>query len=344
MPFVPLELACRALRRAPADDRSRSGTVAAPGLPQANKLEAWIGSSTVDRLLRPAWAEPDPRPGVRAGAAPGRVSFDRVPGHPTGAGGWRRVVRFTQTVGWAHRPAVPRPIAGRPYFHVGAISAWTARGADPQRRQLREGSSRPVPFRHSLYGSRRLLDVYGGVEFELGDGSPWGDEETPAFAAAVESELSRLATSILRTGFQLVRRRVAPGETLVERGRAGVDLFILWMACSTSLARPSPRWLRRDSGRVRARRRATYGGAPRRAVLSCPSSGRQIARPQLLEISTSGRVSSTVEAVRTAVSVTLVAGIAVLLVTAVRSRRSPPRARRISPAASRRAEQPADHG
>jgi CRP-like cAMP-binding protein len=66
------------------------------------------------------------------------------------------------------------------------------------------------------------------VEFELGEGTPWGDEGTPAFAAAVESELERrLATSILRDGAKLVRRRVARGETLVEQGQSGHDLFVL---------------------------------------------------------------------------------------------------------------------
>src|SRR5439155_1448210 len=60
------------------------------------------------------------------------------------------------------------------------------------------------------------------------DGTPWGDEATPAFAAAVESELERkLATSILRDGVRLVRRRVARGETLVEQGKPGDDLFVL---------------------------------------------------------------------------------------------------------------------
>ena len=44
----------------------------------------------------------------------------------------------------------------------------------------------------------------------------------------MESELERrLATSILRDGAKLVRRRVARGETLVEQGEPGRDLFVL---------------------------------------------------------------------------------------------------------------------
>src|SRR5205814_9934307 len=46
--------------------------------------------------------------------------------------------------------------------------------------------------------------------------------------AAIGSELERrLATSILRDGAKLVRRRLACGETLVEQGKPGHDLFVL---------------------------------------------------------------------------------------------------------------------
>src|SRR5439155_27255275 len=113
---------------------------------------------------------------------------------------------------------------------VAASSAWPTleRGIRP----AGQGETGPVaasPFpRHSLYAAdRRLAGVFGAVEFELGDGTPWGDEGTPAFAAAVESELERrLASSILREGAKLVRRRVARGETLVEQGKPGGDLFV----------------------------------------------------------------------------------------------------------------------
>ena len=130
--------------------------------------------------------------------------------------------RFTQTVGGRIGLPAPRPVVGRPYFHVGAVAAWTTLElvirADGTTETRLVGAS-PFP-RHSLYAAdRRLVDVFGGVEFELGDGTPWGDELTPAFAAAVESELERrLSTSILRDGAKLVRRRVARGETLVEQG------------------------------------------------------------------------------------------------------------------------------
>src|SRR5205814_3911311 len=118
-----------------------------------------------------------------------------------------------------------------PYVLLGADPACAplalvSPAAEP--REARLVAAGPFP-RHSLYAAdRRLVDVFGAVEFELGDGTPWGDEGTAAFAAAVESELERrLSTSILREGAKLVRRRVARGETLVEQGRPGHDLFVV---------------------------------------------------------------------------------------------------------------------
>jgi Cyclic nucleotide-binding domain len=156
------------------------------------------------------------------------VEFPVIQPEPEIGDGW---VRFTQTAGGRIGLPAHKPVVGRPYFHVGAVSAWTtielvihADGTT----KTRLIAASPFP-RHSLYGSdRRLVGVFGADEFELGEGTPWGDEAMPAFAAAVESELERrLATSILRQGAKLVRRRVGRGETLVEQGEPGRDLFVL---------------------------------------------------------------------------------------------------------------------
>jgi hypothetical protein len=129
------------------------------------------------------------------------VEFPVIQPEPEVGDGW---VRFTQTAGGRIGLPAPRPVVGRPYFHVGAVSAWTTlellMRADGTS-ETRLVAASPFP-RHSLYASdRRLVDVFGAVELELGDGTPWGDERTPAFAAAVESELERrLAATILRDG------------------------------------------------------------------------------------------------------------------------------------------------
>jgi Cyclic nucleotide-binding domain len=199
---------------------------------EANELRAWIevdDGEIVDygQAGRSLHSEPSLELEARQ-ISFAAVEFPVIQPEPEVGDGW---ARFTQTVGGRIGLPAPRPVVGRPYFHVGAVSAWTTlelllRADGSSETRLLAAS--PFP-RHSLYGSdRRLVDVFGAVELELGDGTPWGDERTPAFAAAVESELERrLATSILREGAKLVRRRVARGETLVEQERVGRELFVL---------------------------------------------------------------------------------------------------------------------
>ncbi|MDQ4030087.1 MAG: cyclic nucleotide-binding domain-containing protein, partial [Actinomycetota bacterium] len=60
------------------------------------------------------------------------------------------------------------------------------------------------------------------------DKTPWGGDESPALVTAVESELERRLSAILmKTADRLPRRRLEPGETLVEQGQPGRSLFLL---------------------------------------------------------------------------------------------------------------------
>jgi hypothetical protein len=200
---------------------------------EANELTAWIeveGGEIVDygqsgRSLVGEGPELETRQLSFAA-----VEFPVIQPEPELGEGW---ARFTQTVGGRIGLPAPRPVVGRPYFHIGAVSAWTtlellirAEGTS----DTRLVAASPFP-RHSLYGAdRRLHGLFGALELELEfeEGTPWGDFETPAFAAAVESELERrLAASILRAGAKLVRRRVRLGEALVEQGQPGDELFVL---------------------------------------------------------------------------------------------------------------------
>jgi cyclic nucleotide-binding protein len=264
---------------------------------EANELRAWIevadgeivdyGQSGRSLLSDPSLELEDRQISFAA------VEFPVIQPEPEVGDGW---VRFTQTAGGRIGLPAPRPVVGRPYFHVGAVSAWTTLEL-----LLRaDGSSEPrlvaaSPFpRHSLYGSEReLIDVFGALELELGDGTPWGDDRTPAFAAAVESELERkLATSILREGARLLRRRVGRGETLVEQGKTGRELFVLLDGVFDV----------EIDGRVVAQvgsgailgERAVLGDGVRTATLRAVRSSRvavvsadQISRPDLIRISTS---------------------------------------------------------
>ena len=233
MPFVPLELAVAHYDEPPpAVVRDLDELRRQDAFREANQLDAWIdvsGGEIFDygQSGRSLVCDPALELDHRQVSFPA-VEFPAIRPEPEVGADW---VRFTQTVGGRLGLPAPRPVAGRPLFHIGAISAWTtvevmirADGSS----QARLIAASPFP-RHSLYGSdRRRLAVSGGVDFGLGEGTPWGDERTPAFAAAVESELERrLAASMLRAGAKLVRRRVAAGETLVEQGKPGHELFVL---------------------------------------------------------------------------------------------------------------------
>jgi cyclic nucleotide-binding protein len=219
------------------------------------------------------------------------VEFPVIQPEPEMGNGW---VRFTQTVGGRIGLPAPRPVVGRPYFHVGAISAWTTLELVIHADGLTETrlvAASPFP-RHSVYGAdRRLVDVFGADEFELGDGTPWGEECTPAFAAAVESELERrLATSILRDGAKLLRRRVARGETLVEQGETGLELFVL-LDGVFDVEIDGEVVAQVGSGAILGER-AVLGDGRRTATLRAVRSSRvavigpdAISRPELLEIS-----------------------------------------------------------
>ena len=231
MPNIPLELAVAHYDEPPPqlvpdlDELRRQDAFR-----EANELRAWIevdGGEIVDYGQTGRSLIGD---GPEIGAQQvsfAAVEFPVIQPEPEVGDGW---IRFTQTVGGRIGLPAPRPVVGRPYFHVGAVSSWTTLELlmrEDGASETRLVAASPFP-RHSLYAGRQLVEVFGASEFELGDGTPWGDEATPAFAAAVESELERkLATSILRDGVRLVRRRVARGETLVEQGKPGDDLFVL---------------------------------------------------------------------------------------------------------------------
>jgi len=294
---VPLELAVAHYDDPPPDvvpdlDALRR----ADAFREANELRAWIktdGDEIVDfgQMGRSLLGEGPELEAQQVSFA--TVEFPVIQPEPEVGDGW---ARFTQTVGGRIGLPAPRRVVGRPYFHVGAVSAWTTLEllirVDGST-DARLVAASPFP-RHSLYAADgRLVDVLGAAEFELGDGTPWGDEGTPAFAAAVESELERrLASSILREGAKLVRRRIARGETLVEQGNLGNELFVL-LDGVFDVEADGEVVAQVGSGAILGER-AVLGDGRRTATLRAVRSSRvavigpdEISRPELAEISTS---------------------------------------------------------
>jgi hypothetical protein len=162
------------------------------------------------------------------------VKFPLIQPEPEVGQGW---VRFVQTAGGRMGLPAPRRVRGKPYFQVASASAWTTLQlliyANGQSRGSVIGAS-PFP-RHWIYDDEgRLSEKTGTIDFEkwyresFGENTPWGGEDTPAFVTAVETELERdLSRVVMEGARKLPRRRVEPGETLVEQGEAEDDLFLL---------------------------------------------------------------------------------------------------------------------
>lgn len=146
-------------------------------------------------------------------------------------------VRFVQTVGGRMGVPTPRPVPRKPYFQVWAAIAWTTLGltinADGSSAYELVGAS-PFP-RHWIYdNSGALVAKSGTIDFKtwfndsFGEHTPWGDYDSPALVTAVETALERqLSQTIMRAGKTPQIRLLQPGESLVEQGQQGQELFLL---------------------------------------------------------------------------------------------------------------------
>ena len=146
-------------------------------------------------------------------------------------------VKFVQTAGGQTGAPTPRRVAHPPFVKIQAPTAWTTLeltiNADGTSTGKLVGCS-PFP-RHWVYDDRgRLIEKSGLIEFKswyrhaFGKHSPWGDEESPAFATAVETALERqLSSQIMRGGVEPKVKKIGQGKTLVQQGDEGKDLYLV---------------------------------------------------------------------------------------------------------------------
>jgi hypothetical protein len=128
-------------------------------------------------------------------------------------------------------------VRGKPFFRVNGATAWTTLAltirADGSSEHEVVGAS-PFP-RHWIYDdSGRLVQKAGTIDFGKwyreahGERTPWGEEDSPAIVTAAESELERrLSAEVMRGGAATDRKRLSPGDTLVEQGAPGDELYLL---------------------------------------------------------------------------------------------------------------------
>jgi hypothetical protein len=146
-------------------------------------------------------------------------------------------VRFVQTVGGRAGFPAPRRVNGKPFFRIHSATAWTTLaltiGLDGTSfSELLGASAFP---RHWVYDNEgNLVKKSGTVDFKTwyreahGENTPWGDEESDAFVTKAESALEReISRELMTSGIDMSRRTLEPGDTLVQQGEHGDDLFLL---------------------------------------------------------------------------------------------------------------------
>jgi hypothetical protein len=144
-------------------------------------------------------------------------------------------VRFVQTVGGRAGFPAPRRVRGKPFFQVRSSLAWTTLAltlnADGSSSFELAGAS-PFP-RHWIYDdSGKLAQKSGTIDFatwyreSFEPNSPWGDEDSPAVVSEVETSLERELSKMLMSS-KPKPRRLDRGDTLVEQGAEGDELYVI---------------------------------------------------------------------------------------------------------------------
>lgn len=146
-------------------------------------------------------------------------------------------VRFVQTSGGRTGVPVPRRVRRKPFVQFRAPLAWTTLElvirADGSSDAALVGAS-PFP-RHWVYDhSGKLMAKTGLIDFSswfrrsFGKHSPWGDEDSPALTAQLETALEReLSLHVMRSGSKPEIRRVKQGVTVTVQGESGNELFLV---------------------------------------------------------------------------------------------------------------------
>jgi hypothetical protein len=145
--------------------------------------------------------------------------------------------RFVQTIGGRMGLPTPRPVPHKPFVQFWPSIAWTTLAltinADGSSSHELVGAS-PFP-RHWIYDrDGRLVEKSGVIDFgkwfnhAYGDRTPWGEQDSPAVVAEVESALERsLSSAIMRDGSKPRIRTMGEGDELVRQGEADTEVFLI---------------------------------------------------------------------------------------------------------------------
>jgi hypothetical protein len=145
-------------------------------------------------------------------------------------------VRFVQTVGGRMGIPTPRPVPHKPFMQFWPSIAWTTLAltlnADGTSTHELVGAS-PFP-RHWLYDSDgKLVEKSGVIDFNtwfndsFGAHTPWGQVDSPALVATVESALERRLSGSIMGGAKPKIRTLEAGETLVAQHDRSSGVFLI---------------------------------------------------------------------------------------------------------------------
>jgi hypothetical protein len=204
----------------------------------ANNLRAWI---EVDdgRIVDSGYAGRGHIAKTTMNLAVAEINLEAMPfpdlqSEPEVGDGW---VKFAQTAGGRTGAPAPRTVKHPPFIKIEAPTAWTTLAltlhADGRVEHELLGAS-PFP-RHWIYDADHTLVAKTGlIEYKdwyhkaFGKHSPWGNQDSPAFATAVETALEReLSVTMMRPGASPKLKKLGAGKTLVEQGDPGRELFLL---------------------------------------------------------------------------------------------------------------------
>ena len=266
----------------------------------ANELKAWI--EVVDGHIVDAGYSGGGRIGattVSFGLGKATVAAVSLPDRQPAPEIGETSARFVQTAGGKTGMPMPRRVKYPPFIQISAPLAWTTLAltihADGRvEHQVVGASSFP---RHWIYDAQgKLAQKTGVIDFKtwykeaFGGHSPWGDEDSPALVTEVETALEReLSGRIMRGGATPTIKTVAAGETLVEQGQQGDELFLL-LDGVLSVEVAGEKLVDLGPGAVLGERALIEGGARTatlRAVTACKVAavnGDQIAPAALAEL------------------------------------------------------------
>ena len=174
---------------------------------------------------------------VRVGPAAARFAAVQLPDIRPDPDVGPSSVRFVQTVGGRMGLPTPRPVPHKPFVQLWPSIAWTTLAltinVDGSSNHELVGAS-PFP-RHWIYDKDGVLvEKSGVIDFakwahdSFGERTPWGEQDSPAVVAAVETALERsLSSVVMRGGTKPKIKAIREGDTLVRQGDAGTEVYLI---------------------------------------------------------------------------------------------------------------------